>query len=379
MAQGEEGVRIRKAKDLLKENGYELIPEHAIKCCDCGVIKTVNQSGNYYASTSDRHKSCTALHKPAKGNRKTAPKPVIRSYVPYCGNCLIKDKDFNNVSDFVDTLSLMDKPFIKSIYDKNMTKHDGSNNLATLGRYCKDLALNHSECHFKDSDNWESATGLKEDLDIMSEENESCVSRETIEFFGNGYKDREYIAMQNKYDFLLNNFDDKTNMHVEALKTYVRYRVKEELATADDKVSEADKWSKMASEAAKMAKINPSQLSKADLSEGLSTLSELSLAVEKAVDIIPILPQFKYRPNDALDFNIWCYVNYERHLRGYPLVEYSDVYKFYDERISDYIEQYGDPYGIFEEDPSSKNRDKIKNFIKLEDIDENSNTDEGEE
>ena len=51
-------------------------------------------------------------------------------------------------------------------------------------------------------------------------------------------------------------------------------------------------------------------------------------AVEQAVDVIPILPRFKYRPNDAVDFILWCYINYERNLNGLPEVKYSDVYKF---------------------------------------------------
>ena len=103
---------------------------------------------------------------------------------------------------------------------------------------------------------------------------------------------------------------------------------------------------------------------KADLSDGLSTFSELSQAVEKEVDIIRILPKFKYRPNDALDFNIWCYINYSRELSGLPSVDYEDIYAFYDKKIEEYVEQYGDPYGIFEDDTSIKNRESIKKFIK---------------
>ena len=163
---------------------------------------------------------------------------------------------------------------------------------------------------------------------------------------------------------LKNNYKEKTNLHTEALLNYIRYRVKEEIATAKGDVKEAKEWGELANKAATSAKINPSQLSKADLSDGLSTFSELSQAVEKEVDIIPILPRFKYRPNDALDFNIWCYVNYIRDLGGLPPCNYEDVYSFYDRRKEDYIKQYGDPYGIFTDDTSEKNRDKIKIFIK---------------
>ena len=153
-------------------------------------------------------------------------------------------------------------------------------------------------------------------------------------------------------------------MHTEALLIYIRYRVKEEIATALGNIQDAKAWGEMANKAATNAKINPSQLTKADLSDGLSTFSELSQAVEKEVDIIPILPRFKYRPNDALDFNIWCYVNYMRDLAGLPPCNYEDVYAFYDERKRDYVAQYGDPYGMFSDDTSEKNRENIKKFIK---------------
>ena len=96
-------------------------------------------------------------------------------------------------------------------------------------------------------------------------------------------------------------------------------------------------------------------------------MSELTKSLEQAVDVIKILPRFKYRPNDAVDFNIWCYVNYERRLNGQPEVTYEDVYKFYDEKKKQYIEQNGDPYGIFSNDTTERNRDTVKTFIKLPD------------
>ena len=122
-------------------------------------------------------------------------------------------------------------------------------------------------------------------------------------------------------------------MHTEALLNYIRYRVKEEIATAKGDVKEAKEWGALAKDAATAAKINPSQLSKADLSDGLSTFSELSQAVEKAVDIIPILPRFKYRPNDALDFNYMVLCKfYERFIWFTSHVDMKIYMLFYDRR-----------------------------------------------
>jgi hypothetical protein len=135
---------------------------------------------------------------------------------------------------------------------------------------------------------------------------------------------------------LKNNYQEKTAMHTEALLTYIRYRVKEEISTAKNDMKSAKEWGQLAQKAAQDAKINPSQLSKSDLSDGLDTFGQLVRTVEQAVDIIPILPKFKEKPQDKPDFTLWCYVNYVRDLKGLPLVPYQDIYKFYDQRKKDY-------------------------------------------
>lgn len=191
------------------------------------------------------------------------------------------------------------------------------------------------------------------------------VTDEIIELFGSGYSKEEYKKMFDKYEKLKINYTLQTNLHQEALATYVRFKVKEEMATAEGRVEEAKKWYDAAQNAADKAKLTPKQLTQADLHGGINSFSELFKAVEQAVDVVPILPQFKYRPNDACDFIIWCYINYARDLQGLPQCEYKDVYEFYDKRKEEYIQQYGDQYGIFDEDPTEEMRPNIEKFIKL--------------
>lgn len=188
---------------------------------------------------------------------------------------------------------------------------------------------------------------------------------EDIQLFGEGFTNTEYRKMRKKYDNLKLNYSLQTNLHQEALATYVRFKVKEEDATARGDVDEAKKWYDAAQNAASNGKLTPKQLSEADLQGGINCFSEIFKAVEQAVDVIPILPRFKYRPNDALDFNIWCYINYARDLQGLPQCEYEDVYKFYDKKKQEYLEQYGDPYGIFDDEPNESIRENIKKFITL--------------
>lgn len=191
------------------------------------------------------------------------------------------------------------------------------------------------------------------------------VTDEIKELFGDGFEDFEYKKMHKKYEKLKLNYTLQTNLHQEALATYVRFKVKEEIATARGDVDEAKKWYDAAQNAAASGKLTPKQLSEADLQGGINSFSEIFKAVEQAVDIIPILPRFKYRPNDALDFNIWCYINYARDLQGLPQCDYEDVYKFYDRKKEEYLEQYGDPYGIFDDEPDESIRENIKKFITL--------------
>jgi len=348
------------------------IPKKDIEltCAACGVLKKDNM---YYVSYNLIHST---------------------GRIPYCKPCLKKmiSDGIGNVSleKLQSTLQLIDRPFIFDLY--KISLEDKSD---TFGAYMKNLCLKQNrELTWKDSVfrpqliselNYDNSLDHNKAYDNTNKQNINShmdgfiVTEEIIDKWNFGYTTEEYYYFEKKYNQLKNNYSEKTAMHTEALLNYIRYRVKEEIATAKGDVAESKNWAGMAKDAATSAKINPSQLSKADLTEGLNTISELSQAIEREVDIIPILPRFKFRPNDALDFNIWCYVNYERHLKGMPLVDYEDIYKFYDERKADYIKQYGDPYGIFENEPTEGNRENILKFIDEEKEITPDIEDEGEE
>ena len=187
------------------------------------------------------------------------------------------------------------------------------------------------------------------------------------DLFGDGYTTVEYKKMYEKYEKLKLNYTLQTNLHQEALATYVRFKVKEEMATAAGNVDEAKKWYDAAQNAASNGKLTPKQLSAADLQKGVNSFSELTLAIEQATDVINILPKYKTQPHDAPDFNIYCYISYARKLKGLPPIEYKDIYKFYDDKMEEYLRQYGDPNGVFTEANNTmlKNRPNIEKFIIL--------------
>lgn len=307
--------------------------------------------------------------------------------VGVCKTC-IKERVYNidgsiNMERFKEVLMLMDRPFFPETLDicideakkRAANKEDGAR-LDVVGVYLKNISSlpQYSSTGFigslKTAEN--ASNGIAEVENLKTKTNTYTkiiddfeVTSEVVDRFGIGYDRETYKRMQEKYDKLKLNYQLPTNLHEEALATYVRFKCKEEIATANGNVGEAIQWSKAASDAADKARLSPKQLTSADLTGGVTTISEISKAVEEATDIIEILPRFKYAPNDAPDFIIWCYLNYIRKLKGLPEVEYKDIYEFYDRKKVEYLSQYGDPYGIFTDDTTEANRKNIEKFIQL--------------
>lgn len=287
------------------------------KCTKCQLEKSLSE---YYNSYSPLHAD---------------------NKLPICKECIRDMVNVNDKESMKNMLRMVDKPFFDHLYQVAITKSN------PIGEYFKlinakdfrhmtwadtvEYSNNSEQIEINKNDNGKSP---------LSKEN-FIVTDEIIDKWGYGYSDEEYYYFEKKYQLLKNNYQEKTAMHTEALLIYIRYRVKEELATARGDVKEAKEWGALAQKAAQDAKINPSQLSKADLSDGLDTFGQLVRSVEQAVDIIPILPKFKERPQDKVDFALWCYINYIRDLKGLPLAEYEEIYKFYEQRKKEYEDRFG--------------------------------------
>lgn len=236
----------------------------------------------------------------------------------------------------------------------HITRNTSKSTKERIAQKYADIVENKTDCKIK-----------KNDEIVHADDNVFEVNQEMIDMFGEGFTRLEYKKMLKKYTDMTKTYVVQTNLHKEALLTYVRFKVKEEIATSKGDVQEAQKWYQAAQDAAEKAKLTPRQLSKEDLQGGIANFSDIFTAVEGAKERIKIFPEFKYQPKDAADFIIWCYVNYERNLNNMPEVEYKDVYKFYDDKKHEYIEMYGDPYSIFAEDTTETNRETIEKFITI--------------
>jgi hypothetical protein len=266
--------------------------------------------------------------------------------IPYCKKCLkkmISDNLGNVILDKVkNTLQLIDKPFLYDVWKISLEDKADS-----FGIYMKNIQMiQYRNLGWKDSKmlpEIENQLNYNNVNNVQNNDFKSnfIITDEIIDKWGFGYSNEEYYYFEKKWNKLIDNYGEKTSFHVEGLITYIRLRVKEELATARGDLSEAKGWGTMAKDAATAAKINVSQLSKSDISGGVDLLPQLFEAVESEIGIIPILPYLKEQPYDDADLIIWCIVNYLRRLEDKPRVEYREIWNFYDEMFEEFYKQKG--------------------------------------
>lgn len=251
---------------------------------------------------------------------------------PICKKCLKKMINYDYIDTIYDVLQSIDVPFIETVWEScSEAKGD------TFGTYLRQINSlpQYANMRWKNSSFTNELTEFDNGIVTNKPSISKAEKQRLVEKWGY-YDDEELLLFERKFDALKNNYPQKTAMHTEALLTYIRYRVKEEISTCQGNVTEAQKWGQLADKASERAKINPSQLSKADLSGGLNGFGELSRAVEKAIDMYDILPRFKERPQDKVDFTLWCYINYCRRLKNLPDADYKDIWKFYNDRKEEY-------------------------------------------
>ena len=300
-----------------------------------------------------------------------------------------------NVDGFKQALMLMDKPFLPNLMSDTMgyckVKTENGEKIDFLSEYMRKIQSlpQYRGIGYNDSlklgegaatveeitaplSDEEKMRIKKEEMDntiITFDDEDFGVTPEMLELFGEGYTPKMYRLMAAKYDKLKQNYTMQTSMHEEALATYVRRKVRSEMAEAEGNVVEAEKWGKLAQQSANDGKLTPKQLTKSDLQGGINSFSDIFVAVEENKERIKIFPEFKQQPKDLVDFTVWCYVNYERNLNNLPEVEYKDIYNFYERKKAEYIKNNGgDPYGIFDDDDSQevqKARATVEGFITI--------------
>lgn len=265
---------------------------------------------------------------------------------PFCKKCIKKMIDYDDIKTIYSVLTSMDIPFIYEYWEICI-----KGNKDAFGNY---IRMANTLIQFKGL-TWKDSI-FKAD-EKMKEKNvktktQSCIDNMSIEElnilkekFGYGYEDKEYVLFEKKYQDLRPSFQLTTTMHEECLREYCIDKVKEGLAKARGDFKEAKEWASMAKEQANSGKLNPSQMSKSDLSGGLDTFGQMRRMVEQTPEgeMLSILPIFMEQPKDRVDITLWLYVNYIRDLKGMDECEYKDIWEFYNRRVKEYEAKMLDP------------------------------------
>lgn len=156
--------------------------------------------------------------------------------------------------------------------------------------------------------------------------------QEAAEIFGKGFTVEEYSKMMAVYNTYLPSYPLKTANHKMALIKVCKCTMRYDQALADNDLEAIKLWDGALSKALKEAKINPEQLNTADLTEGITSISQLVMAVEKVKEPIGILPHLTSHPQDGADYILWQIVNYCRKVKNLPTCSYAEIYEFLEEQ-----------------------------------------------
>lgn len=309
------------------------------------------------------NRECTKKGKPQREESFYNSRVEGMDKYPLCKTCI---KDLLIDDDMIQVLKLlkaMNYPYYPDVWEKaksmSPTNPFGTyvSKIGTLAQY-KDKTWEDGMQSLEEPDE-EMAIPDADDRDLEDEESDEEDSfgevgqeeyevnltpeekKELIKKFGHGYNDEMLVAMNIKYEELKVGYPDSP-LHRESLTNYVKYKVQEETCIANGDYEGAEMWSKLAQKQADIAKLNPKQISEKDLDDGLNAISTLSLMVEKGIDIIPIMPQYKAGPRDLPDFLIYCLTERLREEKGMKPVSYKEVYEWYDKKRKDWLKTYGD-------------------------------------
>jgi len=289
----------------------------------------------------------------ALSNYYNSKSPLFPSgKINICKRCIAEMIDYEDINTIYMVFQSMDIPFFYNRWEEIKIKNPKN----PFGNYVR---MANSGLNEFDGAGWKDSVFGKEDNDIIEDTIKTPTKRNTISIeeleilkdkFGDGYLDKEYILFEKKYQDLRPSFQLLTTMHEECLREYCINKVKEGLAKARGDFKEAKEWASMAKDVASSGKLNPSQMSKSDLTGGLDTFGQMSRMVEQTEEgeMMSILPVFMEKPKDKVDMTLWMYVNYVRDLKGLEECKYKDIWDFYNKRVEDYSKELID--GKSEED-----------------------------
>ena len=183
--------------------------------------------------------------------------------------------------------------------------------------HCKNLTFSDSKI--------DTQVGKIEQTEEIKEVSQTLISK-----WGAGIPVELYQVFEKMYNEIAPIYNVDNPLKRIYLVKFIKYTVLSDYHLSENDFKKSKEYSSLAKEVAQDGQLNPKEFSKIN-SGGINSLSELIKMVEEEVDIIETMPIYTKRPKDKLDFTIWVMINYLRRLEDLPEVEYSDLFKFYDD------------------------------------------------
>lgn len=261
--------KIKDAMVTVRMEGYEPISKNQIRCTCCGKWKSVDQS-NFYKSYSPIHKGNTAIKK--KLDKKTGNMiSETVSYAPFCSSCIEKYLRDADVEDILLVLRWLDKPYLKDIWESTWDKHaHKSKPITVFGYYMKNIALNHKDRLFKDSDNPDN-----EDSTVDIKDDKRTYNKQ---WMGN-YTKSEISYLNDYLKQLKEDFNIITKNHIDYAKkiakaSLVMDKEYEKIIEGSGNVADYDKYKKIFDDLSKSAQFAESGRGKSAISNGIAEIVE---------------------------------------------------------------------------------------------------------
>ena len=262
--------KIKDAIALLKMEGYHPLEDNQVRCQICGKYKSTYQL-NFYQSTSPLHKGNTAKHKYMPKNSKES---VVeeRAWAPVCKKCVEVHIGDASIDRVLTVLQMLDKPFIKDTWDDTWDRHaHKAKPITILGHYMKNIALNHKDKFFKDSD--DPTTGNSKTDDTRDEE------RKYNKQWMGSYTKSEITYLNDYLKTLKEDFNIITKNHTDYAKkiakaSLVMDKEYEKIIEGAGNVADYDKYKKIFDDLSKSAQFAESGRGKSAVSNGIAEIVE---------------------------------------------------------------------------------------------------------
>lgn len=233
--------------------------------------------------------------------------------LPICKECVVSLIDMNNIESLINTMRMIDRPFIKKRYDEAMTKDN------PFGYYIRMIGSpQHREWTYLDSE----FEGHLEEFQPESSKslNKSKSVEDVVKFkitpdimlkWGSGYTESELYQLETFYEDMMTANDVSTPQHKEYLKLICKLNLEQNKALSAGEVTAFKNLNTQYNTMIKDSGFRPIDRKSGGESAGIRTFSQIWEEIEKDGFIEPFPYQEK---QDIVDKTILYMGNYTRQL-----------------------------------------------------------------